>query len=93
MGKIKNLLIEEMETPIMETCSECEGEGRVYYEVARPQSFSRDIGYLDEVEETCSTCNGDGQTERLCECGEAVTLGMGHDAYICEECFSEGERL
>ena len=73
MGKIKNLLIKEMETPIMETCS--------------------DIGYLEEVEETCSTCNGDGQTERLCECGEAVTLGMGHDAYICEECFSEGERL
>ena len=93
MGKIKNLLIEEMETPIMETCSDCEGEGRVYYDVARPQSFSRDIGYLEEVEETCSTCNGDGQMERLCECGEAVTLGMGHDAYICEECFSEGERL
>ena len=91
MGKIKNLLIEEMETPIFDKCSECGGVGRVYYEVARPQSFSRDIGYLDEVEEVCPTCDGDGQSERLCECGEVVTMGMGHDAYICEECFSEGE--
>ena len=93
MGKIKNLLIKEMETPIMETCSDCDGDGIFRYDVARPQNFDRDIGYLEEVEETCSTCNGDGQTERLCECGWAVTLGMGHDAHICEECFSEGERL
>ena len=39
MGKIKNKLIEAMETPIMDVCSECDGLGQVFYEVARPQGF------------------------------------------------------
>ena len=87
MSKIMRLLIEKMETPIMETCSDCDGDGIFRYDVARPQNFDRDIGYLEQVEEVCLTCNGDGQTERLCwECGEEVTLGMGHDASLCEEC-------
>jgi hypothetical protein len=86
MGKIKNLLIEAMETPIMDACSECDGLGQVFYEVARPQGFGRDVGYLDEVQEPCNECSGDGEVSRLCDCGEVVTLGMGHDAYICEEC-------
>jgi len=45
MGKIKNLLIEAMETPIMDACSECDGLGQVFYEVVRPQGFGRDVGY------------------------------------------------
>ena len=86
MGKIKNLLIEAMETPIMDACSKCDGLGQVFYEVVRPQGFGRDVGYLDEVQEPCIECSGDGEVSRLCDCGEDVTLGMGHDAYICEEC-------
>jgi DnaJ-class molecular chaperone len=86
MGKIKNLLIEAMETPIMNACSKCDGLGQVFFEVVRPQGFGRDVGYLDEVQEPCSDCSGDGEVSRLCDCGEEVTLGMGHDAYICEEC-------
>ncbi len=33
MGKIKNLLIEAMETPIMDACSECRGSGMVEVDV------------------------------------------------------------
>ena len=34
---------------------------------------------------------GSVMTDKEMDQMEAVTLGMGHDAYICEECFSEGE--
>ena len=89
MGRMSDKLIEDMETPIMDKCPECDGEGSIYYEVARPQSFTRDIGYLDEVVEVCENCSGDGKMPRLCDCGEIVTLGMGHDARECEECANE----
>jgi len=86
MGRMSDLQIEEMETPILDTCPDCDGDGQVYYEVARPQSFDRDIGYLDEVRDTCENCSGTGEVTRTCDCGESVTLGMGHDANQCEEC-------
>tara|TARA_R100001509_G_scaffold72373_1_gene40394 strand:+ start:1319 stop:1582 length:264 start_codon:yes stop_codon:yes gene_type:complete len=86
MGRMSDLQIEEMETPIMDTCPDCDGEGKVYYEVARPQSFTRDVGYLEEVCETCEKCLGSGEITRTCDCGQPVTLGMGHDADQCEEC-------
>ena len=47
MGKMKDLLIELQETPIMTPCPDCFGEGYIEYDVPRPQSFTRDIGYLD----------------------------------------------
>ena len=40
-------------------------------------------------EETCETCAGGGEMERLCDCGEWVTLIMGQDAKVCEECANE----
>jgi RecJ-like exonuclease len=88
MGKMKDHLIELQETPIMDRCADCDGDGYSYFEIIRPQSFSRDIGYLEEVREVCETCSGDGKVERLCECGSCVTLGMGHDAEYCEDCSS-----
>lgn len=89
MGKIKNLLIEAMETPIIDVCAECEGTGTVEFEVARPQSFSRDIGEIDVEEETCEACDGSGELERLCDCGEVVTLIMGEKSLVCEECAND----
>jgi DnaJ-class molecular chaperone len=89
MGRAKDEFIRLQETPIMETCAECQGTGTVDVEVARPQSFSRDIGELDIEEETCEDCAGSGELERLCDCGEWVTLIMGDDATICEECANE----
>ena len=87
MGRMSDDQIDQMETPIMDKCSECDGEGTVYYEVARPQSFTRDIGYLEEVSQVCENCSGEGQVVRTCEgCSMPVTLGMGHDAEYCEEC-------
>jgi len=87
MGRMSDYQIDQMETPIMDKCPECDGEGSVYYEVARPQSFTRDIGYLEEVVQVCENCSGDGQVVRICEgCPMPVTLGMGHDAEYCEEC-------
>ena len=86
MGRKKNLVMGRMETQIMDACSKCDGLGQVFYEVVGPQGFGRDVGYLDEVQEPCIECSGDGEVSRLCDCGEVVTLGMGHDAYICEEC-------
>ena len=86
MGKMKEEFMRLQETPIMDPCSERQGAGTVEVEVARPQSFNRDVGELDIEEETCETCAGGGEMERLCDCGEWVTLIRGEDAYICEEC-------
>ena len=86
MGKIKNLLIEAMEAPIMDACPDCLGEGDIIYEVPRPQGFGRDIGVIDVEMEVCETCSGDGEVPRLCACGEWVTSIRGDAALICEEC-------
>ena len=86
MGKIKNLLIKAMETPIMDACPDCLGEGDIIYEVPRPQGFGRDIGVIDVEMEVCETCSGDGEVPRLCACGEWVTSVRGDAALVCEEC-------
>tara|TARA_B100000035_G_scaffold50171_1_gene38736 strand:+ start:2328 stop:2621 length:294 start_codon:yes stop_codon:yes gene_type:complete len=44
-------------------CEECEGSGVITSDVARPQSFSRDIGVIDEIETTCQECQGSGRKE------------------------------
>jgi len=44
-----------------ETCPVCLGDGTVEYEVARPQSFTRDVGYIDTVHDTCYECKGTGE--------------------------------
>jgi DnaJ-class molecular chaperone len=86
MGKMKAMLMELQEAPLMVRCEDCDGEGYSYFEIIRPQSFSRDIGYLEEVREVCETCGGDGEVEQLCDCGMLVTKNMGQDAKQCEEC-------
>jgi hypothetical protein len=86
MGKMKEMLLELQETPIMDCCADCDGEGYSYFEIIRPQSFTRDIGYVEEVREVCETCSGDGKMERLCDCGMPVTKIMGEDAEVCMEC-------
>jgi hypothetical protein len=90
MGKMKEEFMRLQETPIMDACSECEGLGAVEVEVARRQSFSRDVGELDIEEEACDACGGGGDVERLCDCGEWVTMIMGEDATVCEECTNGG---
>jgi hypothetical protein len=86
MGKMKEEFMRLQETPIMDECSECQGTGTVEYEVARPQSFSRDIGEIDVETETCDACGGGGEVERLCGCGQWVTLIMGEVDWVCEDC-------
>ena len=46
-------------------CLDCEGTGAAFIEVARPQNFDRDIGYLDEevIEGGCEECGGTGLVE------------------------------
>ena len=41
MSKIKNILIEMQETPIMEACSDCWGEGTIEVEHPRYRGPSR----------------------------------------------------
>jgi len=84
MGRMKEEFMRLQETPIMDECSECHGAGTVEYEVPRPHNFSRDIGELYTKAETCETCNGGGEMERLCDCGEWVTLISGEDSYVCD---------
>ena len=84
MGKMKEEFMRLQETPIMDECPECHGAGTVEYEVPKPQSFSRDIGEIYIEEKTCETCNGGGEAERLCDCGEWVTLISGEDSYVCD---------
>ena len=67
-------------------CPDCFGDGTIEVEYARYRGPSRDVGVIDVETETCETCSGDGELPRLCDCGEVVTLGMGHDAEQCEEC-------
>ena len=86
MGRMSDLAIQAMETPIMVPCPDCFGDGYIVYDVPKRQDFGRDVGYLEEVRELCETCSGDGEMERLCDCGEVVTVGMGYDAEQCEEC-------
>ena len=86
MGKIKNMLIEMQETPIMEACSDCWGDGTIEVEHPRYRGPSRDVGVIDVETETCETCMGEGMVERLCDCGASVTIFMGRDADICMEC-------
>ena len=92
MGKMKEEFMRLQETPIMTPCPDCMGTGDIEVEFARPHNVNRDIGYLDARTEVCEKCDGGGEMERLCDCGEPVTLIMGEDAEICNECFSEGER-
>jgi len=86
MGKMKDLLIELQETPIMTPCPDCMGTGSIEYEVPRPHNFGRDVGYIDTRTVVCETCSGDGEFERLCDCGAPVTKIMGQDAEVCMEC-------
>ena len=89
MGKMKEEFMRLQETPVMEACSECQGTGSVEVEVAMPHNAGRDVGELYCELETCDACGGGGEVERLCGCGEWVTLIMGEDATVCEECANE----
>jgi hypothetical protein len=89
MGRLRDRLIEAMETPIMTPCPDCWGDGTVEIEIPRPHGPSRDVGVIDVCKEVCESCSGDGEMPRLCDCGEVVTVGMGEDAEQCEECVNE----
>ena len=89
MGKMKELLMELQETPIMTPCPDCLGTGSVEYDIPRPHGPDRDVGYIDTETEVCETCSGDGEIERLCDCGSPVTKIMGQDAEVCMECANE----
>jgi len=86
MGRMKEEFMRLSEEPIMDKCQTCEGAGTFKVDVARPQSFDRDVGYLDTRVDNCETCAGSGEMERLCACGEWVTQIRGEDATVCDEC-------
>jgi DnaJ-class molecular chaperone len=44
-------------------CPDCDGEGRVEYDLPRPHGFGRDVGYLDTVMDECENCYGHGELE------------------------------
>lgn len=44
-------------------CPYCDGDGQVEYEIPRPQSFTRDIGYIDTKWDDCLICKGIGEIE------------------------------
>ena len=45
------------------TCPVCCGDGQLEYEINRPQSFTRDVGYIDTVWDECLECHGEGEVE------------------------------
>ena len=89
MGKKKEGCMRMTERRIMDACSEGEGAGAVEVEVAVPNNAGGDIGEWYWELGTCDACGGGGEVERLCGCGEWVTLIMGEDATVCEECANE----
>lgn len=56
------ILLQEQEAK-RNQCEECEGSGVITSDVARPQSFNRDIGVIDEVAVTCEECFGTGRND------------------------------
>ena len=87
MSYIGNYVVGLSETPIMDKCIDCDGEGTVLEEVPMPHNFNRDIGYMDTKTVTCETCNGSEEVERLCKCGEVVNMYDGNkNNLLCEEC-------
>ena len=56
------LLLQEQEAK-RNQCEECEGSGVITSDVARPQSPSRDVGVIDEIETTCQECQGSGRND------------------------------
>ena len=49
--------------PIRKVCEDCDGVGWVEAEIARPQNFDRDVGYLDTRRVECEECGGTGLLE------------------------------
>ena len=87
MGRIKEEFMRMQETPYMDKCSECDGEGTVLQEVPMPHNFNRDIGFIDTKTVTCETCSGAQEVERLCnECSEWVTINVPESSIICDNC-------
>ena len=87
MGRMKEEFMRMQETPYMDKCSECDGEGTVLQEVPMPHNFNRDIGFIDTKTVTCETCNGAQEVERLCnECSEWVTINVDESSILCDNC-------
>ena len=87
MGRMKEEFMRMQETPYMDKCSECDGEGTVLKEVPMPHNFNRDIGFIDTKTVTCETCSGAQEVERLCnECSEWVTINVPESSIICDNC-------
>ena len=87
MGRMKEEFMRMQETPYMDKCSECDGEGTVLEEVPMPHNFNRDIGFIDTKTVTCETCSGAQEVERLCnECSEWVTINVPESSILCENC-------
>lgn len=87
MGRMKEEFMRMQETPYMDKCSECDGEGTVLQEVPMPHNFNRDIGFIDTKTVTCETCSGAQEVERLCnECSEWVTINVPESSILCENC-------
>ena len=87
MGRMKEEFMRMQETPYMDKCSECDGEGTVLEEVPMPHNFNRDIGFIDTKTVTCETCSGAQEVERLCnECSEWVTINVPESSILCDNC-------
>lgn len=63
MARIKDWM-EDLKMLSMMECPDCEGDGVVAVEIAKPQSFSRDIGEIYEEIRNCELCSGSGEVER-----------------------------
>ena len=87
MGRMKEEFMRMQETPYMDKCTDCDGEGTVLQEVPMPHNFNRDIGFIDTKTVTCETCSGAQEVERLCnECSEWVTINVPESSIICDNC-------
>ena len=61
MGRVKSWMEDIIQ---MVPCPECDGDGLVTVEVAKPHSPSRDIGEVYEELRSCECCDGAGEIER-----------------------------
>ena len=97
MGKMKAMLEDMLNAPMLVECPECGGSGEIEVDVPRPHAGGFNEGWIDTEIERCGECNGEEVVQKTCvECGDGIYKAYvderggyiinGFDQDKCEEC-------
>lgn len=97
MCKMKAMLEDMLNEPMLVRCPECDGSGEIEVDVPRPHAGGFNEGYIDTEYERCPECEGELEVQKTCvECGDGIFkvyqderqgyIINGLDQDKCEEC-------